>query len=133
MFVDTSAFGAMAVLRDHDHDRAIAIQRRLTEEGRRLVTTNFVLAETHALLLGKVGRILALRILQEIERGKTAILRVSVAEERAARRILAQYADKDFSLVDATSFAVMDRLGLLLAFTFDRHFAQYGLTLVAPE
>ena len=37
-----------------------------------------------------------------------------------------RYRDKDFSLCDAIAFAVMERLHAKLAFTFDRHFRQYG-------
>jgi predicted nucleic acid-binding protein len=44
--------------------------------------------------------------------------------------IIYQYDDKDFSLTDATSFAVMERLRVPAAFTFDRHFAQYGFTVL---
>ena len=50
-----------------------------------------------------------------------------------AREIIYRYDDRDFSLVDATSFTVMQRLHVTRAFTFDRHFAQYGLTVLTPE
>jgi predicted nucleic acid-binding protein len=35
------------------------------------------------------------------------------------------FSDQDFSLVDRTSFAVMERLGLVRAASFDDHFAIY--------
>lgn len=54
------------------------------------------------------------------------------AEERAVE-ILLQYADKSFSFFDATSFAVMERLGVRQAFTFDRHFEQLDSTFFLPE
>ena len=41
-----------------------------------------------------------------------------------------QYDDKNFTLTDATSFAVMERLGMTEGFTFDRNFAQYGFTIL---
>ncbi len=46
---------------------------------------------------------------------------------------LYQYDDKDFSLTDATSFAVMERIRVPYAFTFDRHFAQYGFTVLTAN
>lgn len=84
------------------------------------------------LVLNRVGRRDALRILQEIDRSATIIVRVTPADERRARAIIAQYDDKDFTLTDATSFAVMERLGIGHAFTFDRNFTQYGVTVLTP-
>lgn len=43
------------------------------------------------------------------------------------------YTDKDFSFADAISFVVMERLGITRAFTFDRHFEQYGFTVLTPD
>jgi len=39
---------------------------------------------------------------------------------------LERYADKDFSLTDAISFAVMEWLGISVALSLDRHFVEYG-------
>jgi predicted nucleic acid-binding protein len=49
-----------------------------------------------------------------------------------AEEILRRYAEQDFSLVDAVSFAVMRERGIAEAFAFDRHFLIAGFTLV-PE
>jgi predicted nucleic acid-binding protein len=132
-FVDSSAFFALATRRDVNHEAARTIQNRLIGERWRLFTTNFVVAETHALVLNRVNRALAFRMLQEIDRSATTtIVRVSPADEVRARTIIEQYQDKDFSLTDATSFAVMERLGLTTAFAFDRNFTQYRLTVLTP-
>ena len=44
--------------------------------------------------------------------------------------IISKYTDKSFSYADATSFAVMERLGIRRAFAFDPHFRQYGFRVV---
>jgi len=51
-------------------------------------------------------------------------------DEERAKEIIRRYTDKSFSYTDATSFAVMERLGLREAFGFDPHFQQYGLKLL---
>ena len=47
-----------------------------------------------------------------------------------AREIVFGYSDKDFSLTDATSFAVMERLRIPQAFTLDQNFAQFGWGMI---
>lgn len=59
------------------------------------------------------------------------IVRVGLEDEKRARDIISRYDDKEFSLTDATSSAVMERLGISSAFAFDQHFTQYGLSVVA--
>jgi predicted nucleic acid-binding protein len=61
------------------------------------------------------------------------VIRVRASDEERARDIVYRYTDKDFSLADAISFVVMDRLQITRAFTFDHHFAQYGVPALAPE
>jgi len=56
-----------------------------------------------------------------------SVERVTVWDEKKAREIIERYADKDFSYTDAASFALMERIGCDAAFTYDRHFEQYGL------
>ena len=43
-------------------------------------------------------------------------------DEERAWEIFLKYKDKDFSYTDCTSFAVMERLKIDTAFTFDSHF-----------
>ena len=133
VLVDTSAYFAFINVRESNYPHAQAIARRLTALGSQLYTTNFVVAETHALLLTRLGRHIALRFLQEIDTSTTLTVRVDEADEQRARAIIRQYADKSFSLTDATSFAVMGRLRIDAAFTFDRNFAQYGLHIVRAD
>lgn len=132
VFIDTSAFVGLADARDQESIRAGRVMELLIAQRWQLVTSNFVVAETHALLLSRRDRQLALATLLDIDDGTATVLRISEADELRARRIIERYDDKAFTLTDATSFAVMERLGIRSAFTFDRHFSQFGFDLLAP-
>jgi uncharacterized protein len=131
-FTDTSAYFALVEPREASHATALAINRWLAEQRLSIFTTNFVLAEMHALLLNRLGRLIALQVLESIDQSATIIVRVSSRDERRARAIIRQYHDKNFSLTDATSFAVMERLHIRDVFTFDSDFEQFGFRRIAP-
>jgi predicted nucleic acid-binding protein len=126
LFVDTSAIYALLDRSDANHPRARELAQRIREEAHGLVTTNFVVAECHALILARLGRDLARRWLQSF---RWPVERATEADESRAREIIYTYSDKDFSFTDALSFAVMERLVLKEAFAFDRNFLQYGFRL----
>lgn len=131
--METGASYALSDPRDVNHAAAQTIATRLAREGWWSVTTNFLVAETHALVLGRRGPAAVSRVLDEVDAASgQAIVRADEQDERRARAIIRQYADKDFSLTDAISFAVVERLGIGHAFAFDRHFAQYGIVLLGP-
>lgn len=129
--MDTGAFGAIVNPRDAQHLQARAVAEGLQRRSIRLVTSNFVLAETHALVLARAGQRTALRVIALIEQS-SELVRIERDDEHRAKQLLTRYDDKAFSYTDATSFVVMERLGIVEAFTFDRHFAQYGLTVLCP-
>lgn len=126
-FIDTSAFFAATVDGDANHAEAIGAFARTMARRVVLLTSNFVVAETHALFLRREGRGAALRFLQSLDGSALTIERVAEEDEIAARAIIERYDDKDFSFTDATSFAIYLRLGLDYALSFDRHFQQFGL------
>lgn len=135
IFVDSSGYVAAALVRDDHHAEAESILRRLARERTPLVTTRYVLAETHALVLGRRRNPEeALAVITTIEQSLlTTLAPVTDADERRARTILARYADKLFSLTDATSFAVMERLGISIAVSLDQDFTQYGFQVLPEE
>jgi predicted nucleic acid-binding protein len=63
------------------------------------------------------------------ERTPITIVRVTEADEERALALIGRYRDKDFTITDATSFVVMERLSIATAFTFDDDFRQYGLAV----
>ena len=58
----------------------------------------------------------------------TRIERVTGTDEQKSSDIIFKYNDKDYSSCDATSFVVMKRLALTLAFSFYDHFTQSGFS-----
>lgn len=131
VFVDTSAYFAFSRNRDEHHRGAYFTMQKLVQERRRFVTTNFVVAELHALLIARASASLALEAAMIIRSSSdTSIVRVRARDEDRAWQIVEQYADKEFSFADAASFAVMERLGINTVFALDQHFAQYGWNTV---
>jgi predicted nucleic acid-binding protein len=120
---DSSAILALVDAHDADHTRAVEVAKRIAAERRPSFITNYIEAETHALLLRKLGRAVAR---QWLLTGQLPVVAVLPTEEQQAKDILARHVDKDWTLCDAISFAVLDARRVSRAFTFDRHFRQYG-------
>jgi predicted nucleic acid-binding protein len=120
---DSSAILALLDADDADHRPALAVARRLAAEGRPPFITNYIETETHALLLRKLGRVVAREWLLT---GGIPLVRVLPAEEQRGRELIARYTDKDWTLCDAISFAVLEARRVRSVFTFDHHFRQYG-------
>jgi uncharacterized protein len=126
VLIDSAAYYAILDDRESTYPQAAAALRKLAQERWRLFTTNFIVAEAHALILGRLGYHHATGFLQHFSEGTTTVLRVGQADEERAKQIVYQYRDKRFSLTDATSFAIMERYRIGVAFTFDHNFVQYG-------
>jgi predicted nucleic acid-binding protein len=133
VFVDSNGFAGIGIKGDVHNRDSVLILRNLTFAGRSLVTSNFIVAETYAVVLSRAGRLAALSTLDLIDNSSELIERVSAADEHQAREILEKYDDKTYSYTDATSFVVMRRLGLTDVFTFDRHFEQFGFSQLKPS
>ena len=130
ILVDTSAVYALVDRADAWHANARrsleVLRRRRTEP----ILTNFIVAESHALLLARLGADIARTWLVG---NAWPIERVTEDDEARARGIIVRYRDKAFSYVDATTFAVMERRGLRTAFAFDPHFRQYGFLTIGAR
>ena len=128
VFVDSGAFFAHLVVEDAFHETARSIFGRAVAERWRLVTSNAVVYETHALLLNRVrnGRAVAMQFLEGIRGGLSVVERIRRADEDRATVLLQEQNDKTYTLCDALSFVLMERLHISEAVSFDRHFREYG-------
>jgi predicted nucleic acid-binding protein len=131
VFLDTGAFVALRNPAEREHEAAHAILSALVAERTPLFTSNYVFAETYTALLIRRGREEAIQWGRRFRAGEAIeLVRVDEPVEEAAWSILDSHADKRWSYVDATSFALMEREGSSEAFAFDQHFAQRGLKLL---
>lgn len=131
LFVDTSAWYPLAVASHPDHEVLARDLRERIGRGARIVTTNLVISETHALLLRRVGIGAALAFVQRVRQPPTLVVDSTCdLETRAVREWLVRFGDQPFSLADAVSFAVMTERTIRNALTLDRHFSAAGFTVV---
>ncbi len=123
VLVDTSALVALANRQDDNHEYARQIWDKMQTEQCRPFTTNILIIETHTLLLIRAHHTVARSWLRSQPFTEEWITEQDYTN---ARKLILKYKDKDFSLADATSFSVMERLRTRWAFSFDDHFTQYG-------
>ena len=124
MLVDTGAWYAIADASDRHHARA---SRYYSDHAGRtaFVTTDLIVAETMALLTAHLDRAAALSFWGTLRDVRIPLLTLEAVDVEAAWRIAQAFPDQTFSFVDCTTFALMERLGIHEAFTFDAHFLVY--------
>jgi uncharacterized protein len=132
IFVDSSFWIGISDQRDERHQQARALLR--TYEGTPLVTSNHICGETWTFLRKRHGHQAALRFLESTE--TTSRLRIVHAPEEMEREAwswLRRHDEREYSFVDATSFALMRSLGIREALAFDDDFAAAGFTQLRAE
>ncbi len=130
IFVDTSAWLALADSHDRDHSQAAEFQRRIVRgEYGKQVTTNYVMTETVTIIRRRIGLAPAIALANAVDAGKeVGLFWVEPVLHREAIDLMAAHADKRWSVTDCASFVIMRSLGIRDAFTFDRDFAQAGFS-----
>jgi len=123
LFVDTSAFFALLDRDDGNHARAKKAWRDiLGSDNTTLVTTNYILVESFALIQHRLG-LEAVRGIQEDVLPLIGIEWVHEQVHRAGVSALLAASKHRLSLVDCVSFETMRSLGIKSVFAFDRHFS----------
>lgn len=120
-FVDTSVWFAAANNRDRYNARAKQILSELSAP----LLTDHILIETWRLLNSRVHRRAAEQFWSGIRRGLAHLEKITMADLETAWLIGEAFHDQSFSIVDRTSFAVMERLALTRVASFDDDFAIY--------
>lgn len=134
ILIDSTAYFAFINDYDDNHVAAKRIFHRLARDpSAELYTTNFVVAETHALILNRLRRQdIGSQFLRDVSRSVTHKIHITEQIEREAERYVAQHPEHTYSLADATSFVVMRQRHITTAFSFDADFGDAGFTLLEP-
>lgn len=122
-FVDTSAWFAAANAEDRHHARA----SELLSAQPRLLTSTFVLVETWLLARSRMGFGVAEELADLIRSGAARLEHTTMEDLDHASKLVATFRDQQFSLVDRTSFAMLERLGLSKVISFDDDFIIYRI------
>lgn len=131
VFVDSSGWLAILSASDRHHASADAALRRLVADRVRLVTSSLLLAETHRLVLHRVGIVAARAALGRIaESGHVDLVFPTREHHAGALEWLAKLGDQAITYADATSFAIMRSLRIVRVLGLDRDFATAGFELV---
>lgn len=131
VFADTSFYVALLHPRDRLHAEAVRISKSTASK---VVTTEFVLAELGAIMRRDFYRE---RFAAFVRRTRSEqlldVVPASTDLFEAGLELFESRPDKEWSLVDCTSFVEMKRRGINAALTSDIHFIQAGFDALLPR
>lgn len=130
VFVDTSFFKAIIDPKDDFYQEGKEILNKLQKEKVTLVTSNYVLDESFTLIRKRCGQDMVDKFRKDLSKSAMVviIIRVTVSDESEAWNwFLLDWSDLSFT--DCVSFAVMKRLSINRAATFDQHFQRAGFKI----
>lgn len=129
VFIDTSAFLSVLDSDDRNHPRARATWVEMVSSEARLITNNYVLVETFALLQHRIG-MEAVRAFADDVLPLVNTDWVNEPAHHSGVSALLTASRRRLSLVDLVSFESMRRLGIKTAFAFDGHFSEHGFDCI---
>ena len=127
IFLDTSAVLALADTRDSHHTEAVASLEAMMSEGHLLLTHNYVLVESAALLQSRLGPESSMTFLSDAER--FTVHWVSPADHAEAVKLLQTRNQRGLSLVDCMNCVVMRLYAVNTALAFNADFEADGFEI----
>jgi uncharacterized protein len=132
IFLDASFWINCRDERESSHSLARRIVADLFSKKAQFVTTLPIVCEVHAYFARNTS--VRETILKELcENPVVTVEEISHQDQKEAFKLLRRHRDKNYSLCDAISFVVMQRLGLTRVLAFDDHFRQFGEFEMIPD
>jgi len=129
LFADTSGWGHLIDQTQCYHSVAATIYRTARQQGRKVITTNYVIAELVTLLASPlhVPRSLTIAFIEGLKTSPyVEVVNVDPNLDDEAWQLLKSARDKEWSLADCASFVIMRHRSIFEALTSDHHFDQAG-------
>lgn len=129
IFVDTSGWANFFDTDEPFHGQARSIYENARNIGTRLVTTNYVIAELVSLLTSPfcISRPRIIEYIEGIKQSSAVeLIHIDEGLDNRAWNLFTERDDKKWSLVDCSSFIVMQENGISEALTSDHNFEQAG-------
>ena len=129
LFVDTSGWASLFVKQERDYELATKNMSKYLQAGLRVITLELVLIELYSLLTSpiKMDHQKRNRIIGKIRDSSWAtIIPIDDKLLESAWELSRSRPDKNYSVVDCSSFIIMSQLGITQVLTADRHFVQAG-------
>lgn len=129
LFVDTSGWASLFIHSQTYYPQAEKYFRLAIQKQQKIYTTNYVIAELVALLNSPL-RVSREKVFEIVDAIKTVsyveVIHVDKEIDTLAWKLCKSRVDKAWSLVDCSSFIVMQKLDIQEALTTDQHFEQAG-------
>ncbi len=128
-FIDTSGILAALNADDEFHRKAKETWSELVNNDETVVTTNYIVIETMAVLQARIG----IEAVYTVHDDIIPLLNIHWIDEsvhNAAMSALLTASRRQLSFVDCVSFETMRQNGINRAFTFDGHFIEQGFQCI---
>lgn len=129
IFIDSNVFIALANDNDPFHVKAIKISEHIFNSNHKLFVSNLILFESATVISLRVGKIQALTFFDNFPKD-IQIIKLEDTIEKNSWTIFHKIKDKNVSMVDCTSFYIIEKYKIDRAFTFDKDFEKYGMNVI---
>ena len=129
VFIDTSGFYSLLDASDKNHVNGRSIWQRILDEDANLVTSNYIIVETTALVQNRLG----MNAVADLQNSLLPLVQVEwVAQVTHQAGIAAMLTAnrRQLSLVDCVSFEICRQRNIKDVFAFDQHFEEQGFRLL---
>lgn len=129
IFADTSGWANILDRSQPFHPLAVQLYQIARQNRQKIITTNYIITELVALLTSplRIPRKTTIALIQSLKSSPyTEVIHISSDLDTKAWQLLINRVDKEWSLVDCSSFILMQKMGISEALTTDHHFEQAG-------